>query len=174
MTVATWMNLRRNNPTWGQILWLLGWSLGCTVVDGLARGWLALAWADPTAALVVSAQRQGILVVDSQAAIEDWTSGRSLWVDVRSRAEYERGHIPWAISVPWQDPGAVERVLAMTDSPERRITVYCRGPSCDEAWWAAQALRHAGVRHVQWFVGGWEAWTNDDVQAQLRNHGRLE
>lgn len=45
-------------------------------------------------------------------------------VDVRSREEYKKGHIPGAMSVPLQELGAHKF------PKNKEVIVYCRGPLC--------------------------------------------
>lgn len=73
-------------------------------------------------------------------------------VDVRERADYERGHIPGAISLPrdrWSSTDGLQR--------EQTNIVYCYGEHCQLVFLAAVDFARAGfpVRVMQ---GGFKAW----------------
>jgi adenylyltransferase/sulfurtransferase len=77
----------------------------------------------------------------------------AVFVDVREREEYERGHIPGAIPLPLSslEDGAA---LALPDAP--RYLVYCsRGP---RSMAAVDVLTRRGVTGVAHLQGGLEAW----------------
>jgi rhodanese-related sulfurtransferase len=82
-------------------------------------------------------------------------------LDVRSRWEYRRGHVPGAVLIPfWAVPflGAFLgwRVAVKRDDP---LVVYCgHGP---RAWMAGAALRRRGFRDIQYLDGHWHAWARD-------------
>jgi rhodanese-related sulfurtransferase len=72
-------------------------------------------------------------------------------VDVRSREQYEAGHIPGAISAP----GGLA-----TDLPDGLLVVYCWGPGCNGAHGAAARLSAQG-RQVKEMLGGFEYWVRE-------------
>ena len=76
-------------------------------------------------------------------------------LDVRSRAEYVRGHVPGAMHIPfWLLPRHISRLPA---SRGDRIVLYCgHGP---RAWMAGRVLRANGFRHVTYLQGHMSAWS---------------
>ena len=74
-------------------------------------------------------------------------------IDVRSAAEFSRGHIPGAIHIPfWRIGAHAERLPAKTSE----VVVYCgHGP---RAAWARRALARRGFTHVVELSGHWAAW----------------
>jgi rhodanese-related sulfurtransferase/DNA-binding transcriptional ArsR family regulator len=64
-----------------------------------------------------------------------------LVVDVRPRQEYERGHLPGALSVPLAN---LEEWVDHLKAPAH-IIVYCRGPYCLFADQAVRLLRRFGI-----------------------------
>lgn len=74
-------------------------------------------------------------------------------LDVRSRREFVRSHIPGAVLVPfWRAHTA--RIPARTGD---ELVIYCgHGP---RARWAASALRRRGFRNVALLDGHWARWT---------------
>jgi hydroxyacylglutathione hydrolase len=75
-------------------------------------------------------------------------------LDVRSRWEFMRGHVPGAIHVPfWSMPARASRLRVPKD---RALVVYCgHGP---RAWFARAALRLNGYRDVVLLKGHMSAW----------------
>jgi len=71
--------------------------------------------------------REGSLVIrsaDVKAIVDEWEDeqGEYQIVDVRSREEYEAGHVPHALSIPWGDIAEVESLYRL--DPERTTIVY--------------------------------------------------
>jgi len=75
-------------------------------------------------------------------------------LDVRSRREFDRGHIPGAIHIPfWRIGAHLDRIPAKGDD---EVVVYCgHGP---RAAWAEAALRRHGYRRVLDLIGHWAGW----------------
>ena len=73
---------------------------------------------------------------------------------MRSRREFDRGHIPGAVNVPANRIGRdLDRVPRTGDRP---LVVYCaRGL---RAWRACRALRRRGIHDLVVLKGHWPAW----------------
>jgi rhodanese-related sulfurtransferase len=75
-------------------------------------------------------------------------------LDVRSRLEFGRGHVPGARHVPFWRVAARVRDIPARKSEE--IVVYCgHGP---RAQWAAAVLRRSGFERVVLLDGHWAGW----------------
>ena len=75
-------------------------------------------------------------------------------LDVRSPEDFQRGHVPGAVSLPHRR--IVERNLA--DYPaDTLFVVYCSGPHCNGADRAAVRVARLG-RAVKKMIGGTEGW----------------
>ena len=94
---------------------------------------------------------------DEAAAMMASESGY-LILDVRTRAEYEQGHIPGAVCVPNETIGT-DDIPALPDKSQL-ILVYCR--SGNRSKQAAQKLADAGYTNIVEF-GGILSWTGDTV-----------
>jgi len=75
-------------------------------------------------------------------------------LDVRSRAEYQRGHIPGAVHIPfWLLSLRMHDVPARPDEP---LVVYCgHGP---RAWMARAVLERHGYTRIDLLTGHMHAW----------------
>jgi rhodanese-related sulfurtransferase len=94
-------------------------------------------------------------VADVAAALAAGEPGFVL-LDARSRADYDAGHLPGAVSLHHSEitPQAVEAL------PEGAVVAYCWGPSCNGACKAARTLAELG-RPVREMLGGFEYWSRD-------------
>lgn len=81
-----------------------------------------------------------------------------LILDVRTREEYEQGHIPGAVCVPNESIGSGE--LSALPRKDQLILVYCR--SGNRSKQAAQKLADLGYTNVVEF-GGILSWTGETV-----------
>lgn len=83
------------------------------------------------------------------------------WVDARPSDEYERDHIPGAISLNedrWSE--SLSQFMATQWSPDKKIVVYCSAASCNLAEDVARRLRAEAKlpNEIRILKGGWEAW----------------
>jgi rhodanese-related sulfurtransferase len=86
------------------------------------------------------------------AAIDTGTAPRVL--DVRTPGEFDAGHVPGAINIPFQQVS--RRASELSAARERPLVVYCgHGP---RAWIAGAALRRAGFGHISYLKGHMAAW----------------
>jgi rhodanese-related sulfurtransferase len=85
----------------------------------------------------------------------------ALWVDARPVDEFERDHIPGAVSLGqdhWSE--LLSQFLEKQWSPEKKIVVYCSAESCNLAEDVARRLRDESKlpNEIRILKGGWEAW----------------
>lgn len=77
-------------------------------------------------------------------------------LDVRSRREFEEGHVPGARHLPFWKAPLASSVLPSRAEP---VTVYCgHGP---RAWMAAAVLKALGYRRVSLLAGHMRQWRRD-------------
>lgn len=77
----------------------------------------------------------------------------ALLLDVRSRQEFQEGHIPGSRNVPLS---AIEEAAALTEDKETPLFVYCYSGA--RSGQAVQMLRRMGYANVK-NIGGIAAWT---------------
>ena len=87
-----------------------------------------------------------------------WRDPSTLFVDVRSEADYAYGHVPGAVLLPEEE--LEERLPALRARLERArvLVVYCKSPDCGKSLWAGLRLWGRGLRHVRIFPAGWYGW----------------
>ena len=75
-------------------------------------------------------------------------------LDVRSKAEFDGGHVPGAVHIPfWQVSRRAETLAGKRDSP---VVVYCgHGP---RAYIAAAALKRRGFSDIAYLAGHMKRW----------------
>ena len=75
-------------------------------------------------------------------------------LDVRSRAEFARGHVAGALNIPfWRLLSPAAAIPMSLNDP---IVLYCgHGP---RAWLAGAALRRHGFRRVEYLEGHMAQW----------------
>ena len=83
------------------------------------------------------------------------------WIDARPADEFERDHVPGAVSLNedrWSE--GLAEFLAKDWSPEKKIVVYCGAASCNLAEDVARRLREEAKlpNEIRILKGGWEAW----------------
>lgn len=83
--------------------------------------------------------------------------GRVLWVDARTRAQYDQGHIEGAVLLnedQWVD--LMEGFLDAWEE-ELQVVVYCDGGGCDASRSVSRRLREEmGLENVRILKGGWK------------------
>jgi len=84
-------------------------------------------------------------------------------LDVRSRSEFERGHVPGAFHIPfWAALRRAQKIPAARGEP---IVVYCgHGP---RAGVAKAALRLSGFRRVLYLTGHMSGWRSAKLPEEV-------
>ncbi|MEO6871134.1 MAG: rhodanese-like domain-containing protein [Chthoniobacterales bacterium] len=82
-----------------------------------------------------------------------------LWVDARPEEEFEKAHVPGALSLNEDRFAELLPPVLAAWSPERKIVVYCSRKSCGASHAVAERLRNdAQLKNVYVLPGGWEEW----------------
>lgn len=75
-------------------------------------------------------------------------------LDVRSREEFARGHIPGAVNIPHDELAG--RLAEIPGDPSQEIVVHCQ--SGRRAGMAENVLREHGYTNVRDLTGQWQGW----------------
>ena len=163
-------------PAAAQAFWLLE-SLGFLDLRLLEGGWAAWQASDlpismesPTAEPV---ETSGVPNSDRLATV-DWLLTRLedpalVLVDARTRNEYNSGHIPGAVLLPWDDSLEIGPVPTFRDAaalrqqfesagvtPEKELVVYCQtGARSAHLYFTLRLMDYPSVRN---YDGSWQEW----------------
>jgi len=91
--------------------------------------------------------------ITAEALLASPPSG-ALILDVRTPAEFEKGHVPGAVNVPHSEIGA--RLAELGDDRNRPVVVYCE--SGKRAGMAEGELLAAGFTDLHHLEGDMRAW----------------
>lgn len=83
-------------------------------------------------------------------------------VDVSTSAEFAAGHIPGAVAIP--DKELADEMGRIEKHKGRDVVVYCRNGARSVK--AANALKRAGFEKIHNLVGGFNAWTKDNLPVE--------
>jgi rhodanese-related sulfurtransferase len=88
-----------------------------------------------------------------------WTQvqalGEVLWIDARSREQFDAAHVPgafWLSEEVWEEKFPE---LLQHWNPVRSTVVYCDRGGCQLSESLARRLRTAGIQPVYYLRGGW-------------------
>lgn len=93
--------------------------------------------------------------ISAEALLKRIESGAApVILDVRSRAEFARSHVPGARHVPfWRVSRRIDEIVARRDA---ELVVYCgHGP---RAVMAGRALRRKGFTRIRYLEGHYSGW----------------
>ena len=123
--------------------------LALALLPALVSGAIQLKWNKP----------EPLAVGEIRAATVKMWGDQVLWVDARSRARFDAGHIAGAVLLnedEWEK--LVARFLDEWD-PEKAIVVYCDGGGCESSAAVARRLRTELKLENVWVLnGGWPTW----------------
>ena len=104
------------------------------------------------------ARQAGIDVIALQRAYALHGEGRHLFIDARATARYDEGHIPHALSLPFE--AFYEEVVTMEQllNSGKPLILYCRNRECDDALLLARELQAMGKTNLLYYVDGFELW----------------
>ena len=87
-----------------------------------------------------------------------YDAGTAYIIDARDPAEYNEGHIPGAINIPYDRLPEFLDMLSSEVPMDGEVIIYCRGPECDFSDQLATELKILGYQNVRVFTGGWQYW----------------
>jgi len=104
------------------------------------------------------AYREHLALAPFEQAREFADSGSHIIFDARSLADYEEGHLPGAMPLPFEEVN--EQFIQYQDIlfPEQPIMTYCSGKDCDDALELGIYLRKQGFTNLVLYLGGWDEW----------------
>jgi rhodanese-related sulfurtransferase len=112
---------------------------------------------DSAAADTTHALAEGAISLAEMKRLFD--EGSAIILDARDPAEYEQGHIPGAINIPYDRIPEYFDVLQSQVPMDAHVVVYCRSLTCDFSDQLATELKIMGYKNVSIFSGGWDQWS---------------
>jgi rhodanese-related sulfurtransferase len=104
------------------------------------------------------ARKAGIKVIPLSVALQKFQTMEVVFIDARPTGEYEAGHIPGAVSVPFQSLDDHFTTLTGLIDSGRELVVYCKNRECDDSLMLATELQAMGVGNLVLYVDGFELW----------------
>ena len=133
-------------------------------VNYLSAAGIALVGQWDTAKGVITANEKDDIVLDDleigdvALAKKLYDSQKFIFVDARSRDDYDEGHISGAVSLPvGQFDEKIEAFLEQYP-PEKAIVTYCSGRTCEDSHKLAQLLLAFGYTEINVFIDGFPGW----------------
>jgi rhodanese-related sulfurtransferase len=104
------------------------------------------------------ARKQGVRIIPLSIALKKFQGLDSVFIDARLADEYAKGHIPQAISVPFQSLDDHFPMLGKLIDSGRELVLYCRNRDCDDALLLATELQAMGATNLVLYIDGFELW----------------
>jgi rhodanese-related sulfurtransferase len=95
---------------------------------------------------------------DVNLAKKLYDSQKFIFIDARSRDDYDEAHIKGAISFPVGQFDEKIEVFLEQYSPEKAIIIYCSGRTCEDSHKLAQLLLAFGYTQINVFIDGYPGW----------------
>ena len=94
-----------------------------------------------------------------QQAYDLWSGGTATFIDARSPADFEQGHIANALNLPQEAFHEHFPQLAPMLVPDAPTIVYCDGTECELSHRLADQLKEQGFSNIHILFNGWTAWS---------------
>jgi len=133
-------------------------------VNYLSPAGIALVGQWDTAKGVITAVEKNDIVLDDleigdvALAKKLYDSQEFIFVDARSRNDYDEGHISGAVSLPVGQFDEKIEVFLEQYPPEKSIVTYCSGRTCEDSHKLAQLLLAFGYTEINVFIDGFPGW----------------
>jgi rhodanese-related sulfurtransferase len=103
------------------------------------------------------------LAIPLEDAANLFAENAAVFLDARTPAEYDQGHIQGAVNLPWHDVDNYFETVIMTLDPEATVITYCDGETCSLSHDLALFLKDLGFTRVKVLVNGWTLWKEHDL-----------
>jgi len=101
-----------------------------------------------------------ILTIEQAARLLN--EGQTLFVDTRSKEEFEQGHLKNAKSLPAN--ATRDQIMSFFENipKDQQIVIYCSSPACNSSRRLAGFLTYLGYTKVFIYLEGFEEWKAKD------------
>jgi len=107
------------------------------------------------------------LVIALDQARHLFEEDAAVFVDARPESQYAQGHIPGALSLPWQEVDRYFMETADLLQVPKTIITYCDGESCELSHELALFLKEMGYETVRVLVNGWTVWQEAGLPREI-------
>lgn len=161
-----------------RLFWLLEYfgHRDAAVLNGGFPKWTAEGREVSAATSEVGTRNFALTVSPRREATADWLLAHEndpnvVVIDVRPESLFEKGHIPWATSIPWKLNLAEDGTLKPADAlrahfaehgvaPDSDVAIHCQnGKASAHSYWAMRALGHPRLRV---YDRSWAEWGEAD------------
>ncbi len=104
------------------------------------------------------AAKQKIPVIPLSVALKKFQDSEAVFVDARPAEEFTAGHVPGAVSIPFQSLEDFFPTLGKLADSGKELVVYCSNRECDDGLLLATELRSMGAERLLLFVDGFDLW----------------
>jgi len=122
-------------------------------------------WDESKGVITANAKDDAVVVDleidDVKIAKQIYDSGKAVFIDARSREDYEDGHIKGAVSLPVGQLDEFIEAFHDQYSTASTIITYCAGRMCDDSHKLAQLLFEQGYTKVSVFIDGYPGWESE-------------
>ena len=146
------------NPTVQRIGILLLLSAGAAGVANCVHP-RRIPWAqDWSRHVEAKAAKQKIKVIPLSVALKKFNFGEPIFVDARPADEFAQGHIPGAVSIPFESfEDYFPAIIELLDG-SKELVPYCKNRDCDDSLMLAIELQAMGCSNLVLYVDGFELW----------------
>lgn len=122
---------------------------------------------DHSAQVERRAKEQNQKMISTAQAQQKQSAQRSIFVDARSSEEFQKGHIPGAVSIPFsQLEDHIMTAFELLDTG-KELVVYCSGRECDDARLLVSEFEKMGATNVILFIDGFDGWEQAGGEVEL-------
>jgi len=132
--------------------------LGLTVNAFRPQGLDLIRTGETAAPVVESGDNGGARPIELGAALEKLNRAEAVFIDARSEADFNAGHIKTARNLPEKNLGLWMPDFFSNTPPEAVLIVYCSGPRCHLAEQLATKLYEFGYPNAYHMTAGWDGW----------------
>ncbi len=109
----------------------------------------------------------GVIIISAAEAIPLFEQNRVQVFDMRKNVNYEDGHLPQAVSLPyrWTKKGHPEKrtgkfdLSRLPEDKEANILFHSSGPNGWKSYHASIDAKKAGYRNIMWMREGFSGWS---------------
>ena len=147
-------------PLFCQVILILIFSLGMGLTTNALRSTPLPLIGDWSHVAFSSKVERDIPTVSMEEAVVKFLSREALFLDARSSADYQLGHIEGALNLPVHDGDFGERLqeFSLEVDHDEELIVYCDGIGCTLSPELASILKSMGYRDIKILINGWTEW----------------